>query len=94
MKNIINWFLYKAGNKDWLKHLILGTLFFIAVLVVMEYFQEDRFLSFTIANFATLFLGAGKEIYDQLIKKKKGEARDIFYTCLGAWVLTLLTIIF
>lgn len=92
MKRIINWFLNEDAHLDWLKHLILGTICFIAVLVAMEYFQDDKFLSFTIANFAAIFLGVGKEVYDK-IKGKPSEGRDIIWTIKGGVLITLIYII-
>lgn len=93
IKGIIHWFLYEDGHLDWLKHLILGTGFFILVFIIIQLVQEDRGLSLTVANFATVFLGAGKELYDHGVKNKSAEGRDIFFTALGGVCITILLIL-
>lgn len=80
IKNIWNWFLYKDGHLDWLKHEILGTLVFLISCGIIKYFKQDNFLVLTVGWFACFIVASGREIYDHIYKGKKEHAWDILWT--------------
>lgn len=93
MKNIINWFLHEDGHLDWLKHMILGTLFFALSLFVMIVIQDDVLLSLTASMFATVFAGLGRELYNQYVQKKSASAHDILNTIIVPLIISIVIIV-